>query len=60
MAVAPAVRLGVKEDVWIPSVCYMCYNACRIRVHRVDGVITGIEGLPGNPHNNTRVCAKGR
>ncbi|MBI2873961.1 MAG: molybdopterin-dependent oxidoreductase [Firmicutes bacterium] len=48
-----------REDVWIPSVCNMCYNSCRIRVHRVDGTIVGIEGQPGNPHNDTRLCGKG-
>ncbi|MBI2874030.1 MAG: hypothetical protein HYY09_02990, partial [Firmicutes bacterium] len=48
------------DDSWIPSVCYMCYNTCRIRVRRSGGVITSIEGLPGNPYNGSRLCAKGR
>ncbi|MBI2874131.1 MAG: molybdopterin-dependent oxidoreductase [Firmicutes bacterium] len=58
-SIAPA-KQPVEEDLWIPSVCYMCYNSCRIRVHRVNGVIVGIEGNPGNPNNGARVCAKGR
>lgn len=50
---------GTKDDVWIPTSCYMCYNACSILVHRVDGVITKIEGNPDSPHNHQRICAKG-
>ena len=47
------------EDVWIPSVCRVCSNCCGIRVHRKNGVVVKIEGLPGSPHNDGRICAKG-
>ena len=33
------------EDLWIPTVCYVCNRGvCLIRVHRVDGVLVGVEG----------------
>ncbi len=47
------------EDVWIPSVCRVCSNCCGIRVHRKNGVVVKIEGLPESPHNYGRMCAKG-
>ena len=47
------------EDVWIPSVCRICSNCCGIRVHRINGVVVKIEGLPESPHNYGRMCAKG-
>jgi anaerobic selenocysteine-containing dehydrogenase len=47
------------EDVWIPSVCRVCSNCCGIRVHRKNGVVVKIEGLPESPHNRGRMCAKG-
>jgi molybdopterin-containing oxidoreductase family molybdopterin binding subunit len=46
------------EDVWIPTVCNMCYNNCTIQVHRVDGVLTKVTGIPDAPPNHGRVCAK--
>jgi len=49
----------VKEDVWVPTVCNMCFCACAIRVHRVDGVVVKIEGNPDSPVGEGRVCAKG-
>ncbi|MBI2874046.1 MAG: molybdopterin-dependent oxidoreductase [Firmicutes bacterium] len=48
-----------QDDAWVPTVCYMCYNACNILVHRVDGVVVKIEGNPDSPHNGSRICAKG-
>src|SRR5512142_2720893 len=47
------------EDVWIPSVCRVCSKCCGIQVHRNNGVVVKIEGLPGSPHNDGRICAKG-
>ena len=47
------------EDVWIKSVCYMCYNCCGIKVRRVNGIIRKIEGDPDNPINRGVLCAKG-
>jgi molybdopterin-containing oxidoreductase family molybdopterin binding subunit len=37
----------------------MCYNACTVRVHRVNGVAVKIEGIPEAPPNYGKVCAKG-
>jgi anaerobic selenocysteine-containing dehydrogenase len=54
----PSAR--VDEDVWIPSVCRVCSNCCAIHVHRKNGVVVKIEGLPGSPHNDGRLCAKGQ
>ncbi|MBI2873977.1 MAG: molybdopterin-dependent oxidoreductase [Firmicutes bacterium] len=54
-----APREAVREDVWIPTVCYMCYNACSILAHRVNGVVVKIEGDPKSPHNTGKCCAKG-
>jgi anaerobic selenocysteine-containing dehydrogenase len=50
---------GVKEDVWIPTACDQCYNACTVQVHRVDGVAVKVEGVPGVGPNYGRTCAKG-
>ncbi|MCC6778275.1 MAG: molybdopterin-dependent oxidoreductase [Hyphomicrobiales bacterium] len=49
---------AVKEDTWIPTVCNMCYNACTIQVHRVDGVLRKVAGVAGAPPNHGVVCAK--
>lgn len=49
----------VKEDVWIPSCCNMCFNNCSILVHRVDGVVVKIEGDPKGPVGQGRICGKG-
>ena len=51
---------AVKEDVWLPTTCLMCYNSCGTLVHRVNGVAVGIEGNPDCPQNLGRLCAKGR
>jgi molybdopterin-containing oxidoreductase family molybdopterin binding subunit len=50
---------NVKEDVWIPTTCNMCFNGCSILVHRVDGVPIKIEGNPKSPVGAGRVCGKG-
>ncbi len=47
------------EDVWIPSVCYMCYNCCGILAHKVNGTVIKIEADPKNPANRGKICAKG-
>src|SRR5665811_1081513 len=56
---APTPNKDSEDDVWVPTTCYMCYNACSILVHRVDGVVVKIEGNPESPHNRSRICAKG-
>jgi molybdopterin-containing oxidoreductase family molybdopterin binding subunit len=50
---------GVKEDVWIPTACDMCYNGCTVQVHRVDGVAVKVEGIPEAGPNYGMTCAKG-
>jgi molybdopterin-containing oxidoreductase family molybdopterin binding subunit len=47
------------EDVWIPTVCSNCFSFCPIKVHRVDGVVTKIEGNPDDPLTEGRICARG-
>lgn len=37
----------------------MCVNTCGILLTVKNGVVTGIEGNPDNPHNYGRICAKG-
>ena len=49
----------VREDVWIPSACSMCYSNCGILGHRVNGTVVKIEGNPDNPVSAGRICAKG-
>lgn len=56
---AVEVQPEAKDDQWIVSSCDMCYNACTIRVHRVDGVAVKIEGIPGVGPNYGKTCAKG-
>ncbi|MBI2873975.1 MAG: molybdopterin-dependent oxidoreductase [Firmicutes bacterium] len=55
----PAIKSGIREDVWIPTVCYMCFNGCALLAHRVNGVVVKVEGNPDSPHSNGKCCAKG-
>lgn len=48
-----------KEETWVKTNCYMCYNTCGIRVKRVNGVAVSVEGDPDNPQNLGMLCAKG-
>jgi len=50
---------AMQEDVWISSSCSICFSFCPIRVHRVNGVVTKIEGNPDDPVTNGRICARG-
>ncbi len=59
MATSKSASTGVKEDVWIPSACSMCYGMCSIKAHRVDGTLVKIEGNPESPISNGRLCGKG-
>ncbi|MBI2848674.1 MAG: molybdopterin-dependent oxidoreductase [Chloroflexi bacterium] len=47
------------DDQWVSSVCYMCFNCCGIKAHKVNNTIVKIEGDPDNPHNWGKICAKG-
>ncbi|MFQ5873970.1 MAG: molybdopterin-dependent oxidoreductase, partial [Dehalococcoidia bacterium] len=59
MSKATFRKSGAKEDVWIRSVCDMCFARCPIKVHRVDGVAVTIQGDPEGPFGNGKLCAKG-
>lgn len=48
------------KDVWVPTVCYGCYNCCAVLVHRVDGRIVDIIGDPRSPNSRGFICAKGK
>jgi phenylacetyl-CoA:acceptor oxidoreductase len=56
----------VLEDVWIPAVCHLqCVDqACSMKVHRVNGVVVGIEpnhdidGFEKMTHGQGRLCPK--
>ena len=51
---------SIKDDVWILTTCRMCFNSCAIKVHRVNGVVVGIEGNPDCPSTpEGKLCAKG-
>jgi anaerobic selenocysteine-containing dehydrogenase len=53
-------QLPVKgNDVWVPTVCAGCYNACGIKVHRVNGKIVEVKGDPAAPNSKGHICAKG-
>ncbi|MEW6456245.1 MAG: molybdopterin-dependent oxidoreductase [Acidobacteriota bacterium] len=47
------------EGVWISTSCGQCYCQCGIRVHKVNGLITKIEGDPKSPAGMGRICPKG-
>ena len=53
-------EVPVKDDVWVHSVCEMCYSSCGILVHLVNGVVVKTEGDPECPHNLGKQCAKGQ
>ncbi len=36
---APTNLAQARDDEWIPSSCALCYCACSILAHRVDGVV---------------------
>jgi len=50
---------NIKEDVWIPTSCGGCYGQCGIKAHRVDGLITELEGNPESVAGSGKICAKG-
>lgn len=53
------MEVETHEDVWIPSVCNMCFNGCHILVRRENGVVTKIVGNPKSSVGEGRICAKG-
>ncbi|MFH1091916.1 MAG: molybdopterin-dependent oxidoreductase [Pseudomonadota bacterium] len=50
---------GIKEDVWVPTACGMCYGDCAVMAHRVDGTVIKLEGDPRTSQGYGRICAKG-
>lgn len=44
---------------WIPTVCNMCFNACSILAHVIDGVVVELKGNPDSPIGRGHICAKG-
>ena len=51
---------AAREDVWVHSVCDMCFANCGIVAHRQDGVLVKIEGDPDCPASQGKICAKGQ
>ena len=49
-----------REDMWIHSACDMCFAACGILAHRVDGVLVKVDGDPDCPASGGHLCAKGQ
>ena len=56
---APDKQAHLTDDVWLPSSCSLCYGNCSILAHRVDGVVTKIEGNPNSVVGLGRLCGKG-
>jgi len=56
----PDTKQKIEEDVWIPTQCGRCYNWCGIWVHRVNGVVVEIQGIPGSTQGaEGGLCPKG-
>lgn len=49
------------EDVWINTVCGICYCGCGIKVRRINGLPVKIEGIPESSMSgeNGGICGKG-
>ncbi|MFQ5874631.1 MAG: hypothetical protein ACE5JL_12640, partial [Dehalococcoidia bacterium] len=54
------VEENISKQEWVPSVCYMCFNACGIKVQRQNGTVIGIDGNPDFPNSLGKLCAKGK
>ncbi len=52
-------RASQPEDIWVASTCGMCSSQCSIRVHRLDGVVSMVEGNPNSPLGMGRLCPGG-
>jgi anaerobic selenocysteine-containing dehydrogenase len=58
---AAAAAPAVAEDVWIPTVCTLCdtgFTGCRLRVHRVNGVVVKVEGNPELAQVGGKICGR--
>ena len=47
------------EGEWLPSQCNMCFNACSILGHVVDGKLVEIKGDDRSPAGWGHLCGKG-
>ena len=47
------------QDEWLPSQCNMCFNACSILGHVVDGKLVEIKGDDRSPAGWGHLCGKG-
>lgn len=57
---APGEKVAYDANAgeWVPTVCNMCFNACSIKAHVIDGKVVELVGNPdgiGSGH----ICAKG-
>jgi len=57
--IQPKGRASQPEDVWVASACGMCSSQCSILVHRLNGVVSMIEGNPKSPLGMGRLCPGG-
>jgi thiosulfate reductase/polysulfide reductase chain A len=48
-----------EKGKWTYTVCNMCFWTCGIKVKTVKGIVKKIEGIPGHPLNDGKICAKG-
>lgn len=54
-------KKDIKEDVWINTVCGLCYATCGIKVRRINGTPVKIEGFPESKLGGRGgVCGKGQ
>lgn len=52
--------MNIQDDTWTTSMCGRCYGGCAVRVHRINGVATQIEGNPDSDMGaRGGLCAKG-
>jgi molybdopterin-containing oxidoreductase family iron-sulfur binding subunit len=48
------------EESWLASTCFECEARCGIRVRKIDGRLTKVEGDPADPVSGGGVCARGQ
>ena len=56
----PRSEEKISNQEWVTSVCYMCFNACGIKVQLQDGTVIAIDGHPDFPNSLGKLCAKGK
>src|SRR5574341_1311740 len=53
-------QMVIGEERRLKSVCTGCDSGCGLEVRWIDGRAVKLEGLPGHPVNNGRLCARGQ